>query len=161
VGGYAAAYSPVPESPQEEYSQEGYAPRGEGGQAKTEVIVPGGREATLEHIYGTQQGRIDRLSLQDAMRRPTRNVIGRNPDCTITITGDRLVSGRHCEIALDDDGNLYVADLNSSNGTFVLRGQMQPWRVTSRFFLMDNDVLRIGNTLLKLRVTELPRGKYG
>jgi len=71
--------------------------------------------------------------------------IGRLPrDNTIVIKGDAGVSGRHCEIFLED-GRLYVRDLNSTNGTFVngiAIKKPQP--------LDDSDTLLLGRTELRV-----------
>ena len=47
-------------------------------------------------------------------------VLGRRQDCDVVFDADRdrLVSGRHAEIA-SRDGKIHVRDLGSSNGTFV------------------------------------------
>ncbi len=47
--------------------------------------------------------------------------LGRAPDCDIKL-GDESVSALHAEIILLPDGDLYVTDCHSSNGTFVLQG---------------------------------------
>jgi pSer/pThr/pTyr-binding forkhead associated (FHA) protein len=44
-------------------------------------------------------------------------LIGRDPSCQLR-PGSRLVSGRHCALLLRD-GQLFVEDLNSTNGTSV------------------------------------------
>jgi len=71
--------------------------------------------------------------------------IGRLPrDNAIVIKGDAGVSGRHCEIFLED-GRLYVRDLNSTNGTFVngiAIKKPQP--------LDDSDTLLLGRTELRV-----------
>ncbi|HPP37505.1 MAG TPA: FHA domain-containing protein, partial [Thermosynergistes sp.] len=71
--------------------------------------------------------------------------IGRLPrDNVVVIKGDAGVSGRHCEIFLED-GRLYVRDLNSTNGTFVngiAIKKPQP--------LDDSDTLLLGRTELRV-----------
>lgn len=47
--------------------------------------------------------------------------LGRAPDCDIKL-GDESVSALHAEIILLPDGDLYVTDCHSSNGTVVLQG---------------------------------------
>lgn len=63
------------------------------------------------------------------------------------LTGDKLVSRRHCELTLDQTGQLYCRDLGSSNGTF-LNGR----RLTSgkEYAFYPGDVLEIGNHRLVL-----------
>ncbi|MDI9391224.1 MAG: FHA domain-containing protein, partial [Synergistota bacterium] len=71
--------------------------------------------------------------------------IGRlSRDNAVVIKGDAGVSGRHCEIFLED-GRLYVRDLNSTNGTFVngiAIKKPQP--------LDDSDTLLLGRTELRV-----------
>lgn len=45
--------------------------------------------------------------------------LGRSPDCDIKLSDDS-VSALHAELILLPDGDLYVTDCHSSNGTFVL-----------------------------------------
>lgn len=70
------------------------------------------REACLVHIYppGPQMGR--RYPLSDA---PTR--FGRAEECDIRLA-DNSTSRRHAEVAPVDGGHA-VADLGSTNGTYV------------------------------------------
>jgi pSer/pThr/pTyr-binding forkhead associated (FHA) protein len=71
--------------------------------------------------------------------------IGRSPSCDITIN-DIAVSREHAEIFHDDDGNTFLTDLNSSNGTFV-NGK----RLEGSTLLKFNDIVKIGNSLLPWR----------
>jgi pSer/pThr/pTyr-binding forkhead associated (FHA) protein len=49
--------------------------------------------------------------------RPGTNVIGRSTECDVVLD-DPVVSARHCEIVLEENGVL-VRDLNSTNGTYL------------------------------------------
>jgi hypothetical protein len=71
--------------------------------------------------------------------------IGRSPSCDITIN-DIAVSREHAEIFHDDDGNTFLTDLNSSNGTFV-NGK----RLEGSTLLKFNDIVKLGNSLLPWR----------
>jgi pSer/pThr/pTyr-binding forkhead associated (FHA) protein len=51
---------------------------------------------------------------------PRRFTIGRDSHCDVPVV-DGSVSRRHAEIWLADDGALMIADLQSSNGTQVIR----------------------------------------
>jgi serine/threonine protein kinase len=61
---------------------------------------------------------------------------------------DPSVSGRHCEVALDGNGNLLVRDLGSTNGTFV-EGQ----RITEAL-MKPGQALRLGNVELAFENTK-------
>jgi pSer/pThr/pTyr-binding forkhead associated (FHA) protein len=72
-------------------------------------------------------------------------LIGRNPESTLVLSDD-YASGRHARI-FPQDGDWYVEDLNSTNGTFV--GQQ---RVASDpVKLAVGSAMRIGTTVLELR----------
>lgn len=68
--------------------------------------------------------------------------IGRDPSNDVVIN-DPLVSRFHVELTSDGFNNCVVRDMNSSNGTFV-NGR----RIAGTAALMDNDVLKIGNTIV-------------
>lgn len=65
-------------------------------------------------------------------------VIGRGPDCDIVIN-ERQVSRRHVRIHLNSDNKIFIADLNSKNGT-LLNGE----NVTDQNSLKDGDEIIIG-----------------
>jgi pSer/pThr/pTyr-binding forkhead associated (FHA) protein len=69
------------------------------------------------------------------LNKPTL-VIGRNRDCDIVL-GCASVSGRHCELSFRD-GDCWVRDLGSKNGTRVNGGKCEDQSVG------PNDVLAIG-----------------
>ena len=105
--------------------------------ARPEPVRCGSQEACLVHIYpsGPQMGTRYPLAGEPVF-------IGRNDDCAILNT-DASVSRQHAKIVRGDDGQFEVADLSSTNGTFVnnLRQQTSPLR--------DGDYLRIGNCLYR------------
>ncbi len=70
-----------------------------------------------------------------------RTVIGANPACNIVID-EEAVSGTHASIVYRN-GNCFIKDELSSNGTFVNGGE-----VVEPLQLRDHDEIRIGNTVL-------------
>jgi class 3 adenylate cyclase len=77
--------------------------------------------------------------------RPGMMVIGRNVTSDIVIT-DVAASRRHAEIYLDSvSETITIKDLRSANGTFVNRS-----RINGMFRLQNNDVIRIGQTVMNL-----------
>jgi hypothetical protein len=72
-------------------------------------------------------------------------LIGRNPESTLVLSDD-YASGRHARI-FPQDGDWYVEDLSSTNGTFV--GQQ---RVAGEPVKLGvGSSMRIGTTVLELR----------
>ena len=71
--------------------------------------------------------------------------IGREYGNTITIENDRSVSKRHCEI-FEMDGEVYIKDCGSSNGTFIGPKDVNP-RMTGPERLVNNATVTIGHCL--------------
>jgi hypothetical protein len=70
--------------------------------------------------------------------------VGQHLDCDVIITDDKLGKKRpHCLLIRDNDGNFFVQDCKTLNGTFV-NGQ----RINGIVALQLGDHVRIGNTVL-------------
>ena len=69
--------------------------------------------------------------------------IGRSKDNNNVVIEDNKVSRSHIQIIQDDNGDYYVIDLDSTNGTFV-NGN----RITGKVQLHKGDIVVIGNTTL-------------
>lgn len=69
--------------------------------------------------------------------------IGRSKDNNNVVIEDNKVSRSHLQIINDDNGDYYVIDLDSTNGTFV-NGN----RITGKVQLHKGDIVVIGNTTL-------------
>lgn len=83
-----------------------------------------------------------------------RNIIGHDMDCNITIN-DGLISGKHAVLlykAPKDPnelvGKFSITDQQSSNGTIVNGEDIE----LAPCYLKDGDIIRIGKTVLMLRV---------
>jgi diguanylate cyclase (GGDEF)-like protein len=94
------------------------------------------RDACLVHIYPTGPGMATRYPLSN-----TPLIIGRGSDCDIRIN-DHSVSRRHARVQPGAEG-YYVADLQSTNGTFVNDAPASMCR------LKDGDYLRVGNCIYR------------
>jgi len=70
-----------------------------------------------------------------------RNIIGRDASRCDLILDDASVSAQHAQVRYER-GQFVIYDLASTNGTFVNNRRIQ------RQSLMDNDVVRLGNTTL-------------
>jgi pSer/pThr/pTyr-binding forkhead associated (FHA) protein len=71
--------------------------------------------------------------------------LGRHEGSVIRLK-ERNVSRRHARLALEDDGRVFVYDLDSYNGLWA-NGD----RISGRFELCQGDVLRIGDFQLELK----------
>ena len=72
-----------------------------------------------------------------------KNILGTAADCDIVIT-DPFLSAKHCTIR-HENGNFYVQDLDSMNGTFVNQKRC------TKADLIDNDTIRLGRTEFKFK----------
>ena len=111
--------------------------------AKTQAFmmdVQGGPGSTqmlgwIVPLLGTQRGELLTLS-------PVTTV-GTDPMCTIVLN-DKFMSSRHAEIKAEN-GVWVLRDSGSTNGTYVNN------RRVDRTELVDNDVLKFGNALVKFK----------
>jgi diguanylate cyclase (GGDEF)-like protein len=105
--------------------------------APKRLISAATREACLVHIYptGPSMGRRYPLGHKDVL-------VGRGDDADIRIQ-DNSVSRKHVKIEPTDAG-YQVADLGSTNGTFVNDKQLDGPQT-----LHDGDYLRVGNCLYR------------
>jgi pSer/pThr/pTyr-binding forkhead associated (FHA) protein len=60
----------------------------------------------------------------------------------ILFSEDGYVSGLHCRVAQEADGNIYLTDMGSSNGTFV--------RLNNEHGLVNGDTLLMGQQLFRV-----------
>jgi hypothetical protein len=80
---------------------------------------------------------------------PPPLVLGRSPDCQVVIDHPS-VSRAHARIDAGADGEHAIADLGSSNGTFVNGARVE------RATLRDGDVLRLGDCAFRVTTTAPP-----
>ena len=74
-------------------------------------------------------------------------IVGRSRSlCDIVIDHDDSISGRHCELSVVD-GNWYVKDLKSSNGTRV-----NSQKIFQELILKNGDILELGQTALQVGI---------
>lgn len=89
-------------------------------------------------LNGEKEG--DRIELN-----PGTLTIGRSPDCDIAIQNDKYISGKHAELKLMESNSIYLTDLDSRNGTFLL-GEM----VKSTIETSSGEIFRCGHTFFKI-----------
>ena len=76
-------------------------------------------------------------------------VIGRDPQCNLR-PASALISKRHCALVVKD-GQIYVRDFDSTNGTFVNEAA-----VKGEMALKNDDVLKVGPLAFKVQVAGAP-----
>ena len=69
--------------------------------------------------------------------------IGRSDENDVVLKNDLNISRNHCEIFQDDEGNIFLTDLESANGCFV-NGK----KVNGSTMLKTNDIVKLGTTVL-------------
>lgn len=77
------------------------------------------------------------------------NSIGRDVENNITITEDPGISSKHIYI-LSKNKKFHIKDEMTANGTFINDNEIDVGVATELF---DNDVIRIGKTILKFRTS--------
>ena len=101
-----------------------------------------GLPAQVTIVSGPEPGRVYQFSLG------AKAVIGRDAGCDVMLTGDKEVSGRHCELTRNSN-RIEIADLGSMNGT-LLNGAP----VVARQRVEDGDLVRVGRTEFRVRFGE-------
>lgn len=77
-----------------------------------------------------------------------QTIIGRSESCEIQLK-DNLVSGKHCKITIEDDGKYYIADMDSTNSTYLNRKKLK-----KKIHLLYGDRIVIGNIIFRFFVEE-------
>jgi len=81
-------------------------------------------------------------------------LVGRHPECEVVL-GDPMASRRHCKVERTPAGTFTVEDNHSANGTLLNGEPLQPEGPVA---LHDGDTITIGETTLKLQLTEDKKG---
>jgi predicted component of type VI protein secretion system len=108
---------------------------GDAGHARS-----GARRCARGRAAGGSQGLAGRGA---ATRRRAGSTIGRGGGCTISLPGDTFVSQVHARV-VERDGQLFIEDLGSTNGTFLNGKQVAK---TAR--VRKGDQMQIGSTVLR------------
>src|SRR5580765_4395253 len=92
-------------------------------------------------VHGNLQG----LDIESIEIKGPSFSIGRHPNCDFVLN-DQEVSRLHADLRVDDEGNVYLADNGSVNGTFVNKVRLMVEQQ-----LHDGDVIRICGVYLYFR----------
>jgi tetratricopeptide (TPR) repeat protein len=72
-------------------------------------------------------------------------ILGREGQLSEQLAADPTVSRRHARVYLSDQGQAFIEDLGSVNGTFV-----NGHRIPGHILLADQDIIKIGNVELRI-----------
>jgi two-component system cell cycle response regulator len=75
-------------------------------------------------------------------------VIGRSSECDLSIPDPQL-SRTHCKVTVDEAGDFYLEDLNSTNSTFLNSKELK-----TKTRLQYGDRIVIGSTILRFYLEE-------
>jgi hypothetical protein len=119
-----------------------------------EKIETSAGEVKAEHLYRNTRKLVGWLATYsfdsmgiDFKLYEGRNIIGRDPDCSITVN-DRMMSGRHA-VLLYRAGRYSLTDSQSTHGTFVNDEDI----ALEPRYLNDGDVICMGETVFKFRTS--------
>lgn len=120
-----------------------------GGAPQESIVLGAADAAKLRAAHGVEPARFVVLEAPGLRAGSTfemngATVVGRDQDSGVRLDGDEFASARHARIDPRPDG-VWVEDLGSTNGTFV-NGE----RISSQRLLEPGDVLRVGETELRL-----------
>ncbi len=90
----------------------------------------------LEFVEPTERTG-ERIDVEDAL------TIGRSTDCDLSLS-DSFLSSRHARLA-NDEGDLTIEDLGSTNGTYVNQEL-----VDGRVHLERGDIVQVGGVLFEV-----------
>jgi len=76
------------------------------------------------------------------------SVLGRQSDCEFVID-DPLLSRRHCLVSVDEAGDYFLEDLNSTNSTFL-----NSRKLAGKSRLSYGDRIVIGKTIMRFYLEE-------
>lgn len=93
-------------------------------------------------IIKSQDGQTTELPILDQI------VIGRSGSCDFKVS-DSKISAQHCQIKVTPKGEVLFEDLGSTNGSFLNNSRI------NQTMIKINDIMRIGNTLIKIDETKL------
>jgi pSer/pThr/pTyr-binding forkhead associated (FHA) protein len=121
-----------------------------GGAPQESIVLGAADAAAMRAELGVKPGSFLVVASPDLEPGSTVEVkssttVGRDLGSGIRLERDEFVSARHARIEPRTDG-VWIDDLGSTNGTFVNGA-----RVTSARALRSGDVVRIGETELRLR----------
>lgn len=120
-----------------------------GGAPQESIVLGAAEAAALRKQLGVEPARF--LVVEAPGLKPgstievgVSTIVGRDPDSGVRLDGDDFASARHARVDPRPDG-VWVEDLGSTNGTFVNGA-----RIDSKRLLQPGDVLRVGETELRL-----------
>jgi pSer/pThr/pTyr-binding forkhead associated (FHA) protein len=118
--------------------------------APAKAVTTGGKRARRQKIRKAPTGQVARLLVVEPSARKGATLgvdreitFGRAAGCTVSVPDDAYMSQVHARVYMDD-GDVFVEDLNSTNGTFINGEQVHGTRQ-----LFHGDRLQVGHTVLE------------
>ena len=134
---------PPPPQPDQEEIKEDEDENGNGG---TVIPVAGKTLSISLTVVGRQE--YSRTYSASLVESGVDVVVGRGPGCGIIIDDDSGISGEHCKLTLEN-GQVFVQDLDSTNGTLV-----DGVRIDERRRLEEGSLILLARTELRLSLGE-------
>lgn len=110
----------------------------------------GGKRSRRQKVRKAPSGQVARLIVVEPSARKGATLgvdreitFGRAAGCTVSVPDDAFMSQVHARVYMDD-GDVFVEDLDSTNGTFI-NGE----RVNGSRQLFHGDKLQVGHTVLE------------
>lgn len=119
--------------------------RGDSGSREPELPLPLNRELFLEFMAGPKKGRSFKFA-------KGRVILGRGEEADLKLD-DQNASRKHAMIEAYSREQIYISDLASQNGTWLNGMQIR----TTKLF--HGDLIRVGNTVLKFVIQDVPGKK--
>lgn len=108
--------------------------------AASQILAEVEKEPSWTLLRGASEGNDE----QSILVHPSPFSVGRRPGCSMQLNY-KTISGNHAELS-EDNGQLWVTDLNSTNGTYV-NGR----RITERVPLREEDLLQFADIAFRVK----------
>jgi pSer/pThr/pTyr-binding forkhead associated (FHA) protein len=119
-------------------------------QTAPKATAPGGKRARRPKAHKAPSGQVARLLVVEPAARKGATLgvdreitFGRAAGCTVSVPDDAYMSQVHARVYMSE-GDVFVEDLDSTNGTFI-NGE----RVHGTRQLFHGDRLQVGHTVLE------------
>ena len=103
----------------------------------------------ITHMSGPRDGEALLIEIEGS---PPTVTFGRHSECTVSLLDDPEISRRHARL-IWREGNWWLEDLGSTNGTFVSEFALQQ-KITGAFGIEARHVFRVGLSRFRIESPE-------